>query len=284
MLGKIFRQSGSFIVITILCMTGISAQPLHNDGNWNISAFYRSEWLTNGYIKVRELDIEGDKVQLQDVGMKNYPALQLQLERTFRNDGRLSLTYENYFIKGNAILDHNIEYNGTIINGSTGIDVAQTRFYRLGAHYHGNLYSEKEFRIQYIAGIVFDHTTFYLDGQVEPGSPRQEVYEKFGKQALPYPEAGISARYIYKKMNEFNLDVSGTYIPKFKNFYQEGGNMYLRYSTFLADLNYTHRFQSWEFTGGFQMRSTHLFGESIEDTNDLKMSIAAPYVGVGFNF
>ena len=263
-------------------IASVKAQP--SDRSWNFRAVYSQEWVTGGYVKVREWDVEGDKMKLQDLGMISYPALQLQLDKTFLNKSHLSLSYENYLIKGNATINRNIEYNGTIINGNKGIDVAPTRFYRLRAHYHGNIYSVSDFHFRYIAGIVYDHTTFYLDGQVVPGSPRQEVYEQFGKQALPYPELGFSSSYTYQKINEFTLDVSGSYIPEFKSFYQEGGNMYLSYSTFLADANYCRKSGRWSMTGGFRFRYTHIFGESLEDTNDLKLTIVAPYLGLGISF
>ena len=274
------------VTLVVLAMfafaSGMNAQSVNR--SWNFRSVYSREWVTGGYVKVREWEIEGDKVNLKELGISSYPALRLQLDKTFLNKSHLTLTYENYFLKGNSTINRNIEYNGTIIYGNKGIDVAPTRFYRLRAHYHGNIYSVPEFQFQYIGGIVYDHTTFYLDGQIVPGSPRQEVYEQFGKQALPYPELGLSSRYTLQKVNEISLEVSGSYIPKFKSFYQEGGNMYLHYSTLLVDVNYCRKVSRWDLTGGYQFRNTHLFEESREDTNDLKVTISAFYFGIGFNF
>ncbi len=272
------------LFLTLFKNLTVSAQSVHSGGGISISAFYCSEFALDGYVQVREWELEGDKMNLEELGMKHYPAIQLLLEKQFRKRNSLSFSFEQYFMQGKASLNRTIAYNGTKIECVSGIDVSPSRYFRLSGYYKRNLYSRKSWQLQYIAGLVFDHINFCIDGVVAPDSPRNEVCENFGKQALPYPVLGISTRYDFNDANSLNFEISGTYIPLFESFYVEGSNMYLQYSTLLTDLSYVRSVASWELTLGTKFRSMHLFQESQEDTNDLKIEVISPYLGIGFVF
>ncbi len=264
--------------------TWVSAQSPNLEYGISISAFYGSEFLANGYVQVREWELEGDKMYLEDLGMNHYPAIQLLVEKQFRRHNSFSFCYEQYFLNGSATLDQTIAYNGTFIDGTQGIDVSPSRYFRLSGFYRGNIDTSLAVQWQFMVGLVYDHVKFCLDGEVMPGSPRNEVCEHFGSQALPYPVLGISTKCSFENVNLLKFEISGTYIPLFESFYVEGGNIHLHYSTFLADLKYIRYVASWNFNLGTKFRYMHLFQESQEDTNDLEIQVVSPYLGVGFVF
>jgi hypothetical protein len=110
------------------------------------------------------------------------------------------------------------------------------------------------------------------------------VYEAFGRQAFPYPVAGLSGAYNAGRSGTIHVDVSGTYIPKFKSFYAEGGNVSLQYSNFDLDLKYSRRVADFEMAAGGKLRRMKLFQESREDTNEIRTFTAGPYLEVTYNF
>jgi hypothetical protein len=251
---------------------------------YSIGASYTQEFVLDGFVKVREWELEGDKMNLKDLGMSNYPAVQIFVEKKWNKNRSITLSYDHYFMRGSANFDRDIAYNGTLINGRKGIDVSPTRYYRLSANYSATLWKKKFVELQYSAGLVYDRCTFYLDGEVSESSTRNEVYEGFGKQALPYPVVGLKGIGRFGEGNTIIIEVGGTYIPRFKSFFNEGGPIYLQYSNFEADVNYTRSAKKFDASFGMKLRTMHLLQESEEDTNELKTVTAGPYVEIVYNF
>ena len=248
-----------------------------------IGAQYRHEFLLDGFVRVREWELIGDKMKLKDLGVEHYPAVHVYLTKRLKEDRTLTLSYDHYYIRGHATFDRDIAYNGTIIDGRKGIDVSPTRYFRLRLNYHGALWKSPSLEVGYVAGVVFDHVKFYLDGELAPSSTRYEVYEGFGRQAFPYPALGIHGRADLPKRNHLKFEIAGTYVPAFKSFYKEGGRVYLHYRLIQADVNYSWNVSGIEIIFGLNLRHMHLFQESAEDTNILDMTTAGPYVGMSYH-
>lgn len=251
---------------------------------YSIGAHYTHEFMLDGYVRVREWEFTGDKMNLRDLGMNSYPAVQVYVARKLKKDRTITLLYDHFFMRGNATFDRDITYNGTIIDGRKGIDVSPTRYYRVSLHYRGTMVKTNVLQAGYMAGLVFDHVKFYLDGQVTPESTKNEVYEGFGRQAFPYPVVGVNAKTRLGDVSKLAMEVSGTYIPGFKSFYTEGGHVYLQYSLFQTDFHYAHDLSHFTLEVGGKLRYMHLFQESAEDTNILDTFTAGPYVGVTYGF
>lgn len=253
-------------------------------GCYSIGAQYNHEFVLGGFVRVREWDLEGDKMNLKDLGMTSYSAIQFHAEKHLRKNRSFSIVYDNYFIRGHAIFDRDITYNGTIINGRKGIDVSPTRYFRISAVYAGVLFERPHLLLRYKASLVFDHITFYLDGEVTPSSPKTEVLEGFGRQAFPYPVLGLQGKVNLGHDNKINFEVSGTYVPKFKSFYTEGGNVDLQYDNVESSLSYSKVIADFEMALGTKFRYMHLFQESKEDTNIISTVTAGPFVALVYRF
>lgn len=272
------------LMVSFCVTTGFSQHQKGEMRGYRIGVEYTHEFVLDGYVRVREWELQGDKLMLKDLGMTSYPAVKLYGEKRLKKNRSISLAYENYFMTGNATINRNIAYNGTIIDGRRGVDVSSTQYHRITFHYRGNLIDIPKFEMQYVVGVVIDHVKFYVDGEVVPTSPGAEVYEGFGRQAFPYPVVGVRAAHSLQESGKLNLEISGTYIPEFESFYTESGNVNLQYSNFQADLSYSRNVADFTITGGARFRHMHLFQESREDTNVLNTLTLGPYIGASYNF
>jgi hypothetical protein len=275
-----------FLIIALATVTTESfSQDLPKSArSFSIGVQYTQEFVLDGFVRVREWELPGDKMKLKDLGMKSYPALQLKMERSLKKKGSISLVYDNFFMRGKSTFDRNIIYNGTIINGRNGIDVSPTRYFRISAIYAAPLFKRQNFSVSYIAGLVFDYIIFYLDGEVDPSSKKNEVLEGFGRQAFPYPVIGLKGTMGLSSKGSIHWETSGTYVPKFESFYTEGGNVYLQYSNFQADVSYSRTISNFDVSIGTKLRYMHLFQESMEDTNVITTLTMGPYIGAVYHF
>ena len=272
-----------FIAVTIVTKGAFSQEPM-DGGSFSIGAQYTHEFVLDGFVRVREWELPGDKMKLRELGMKSYPALQLRVERRLKNKGNISLVYDHFFMNGKSTFDRNIIYNGTIINGRNGIDVSPTLYFRISAIYSAPLVKGQNFSLRYTAGLVFDYINFYLDGEVDSSSKKDEVFEGFGRQAFPYPVIGLKATVCLSAKGSMQWEASGTYVPKFESFYTEGGNVYLQYSNFEAGVSYLRDISNFDISVGAKLRYMHLFQESREDTNIITTLTMGPFIGAVYHF
>jgi hypothetical protein len=272
-------------VAVLVYGSAVSQQMKHKKNEeFCIAIQYNHEFVIDGFVRVREWELQGDKMKLKDLGMTSYPAIQLYIEKYLKKKRTISLAYDHYFMRGTATFDRDITYNGTIIDGRQGIDVSPTVYFRISAMYAGPLLNKRRFDLLYKVGLVLDHITFYLDGVVVPTSPKTEVLEGFGRQAFPYPFLGLQGKIDLEHHNNINVEVSGTYIPKFESFYTEGGNVHLQYSNFQAAVDYSRTVSAFEIALGARFRYMHLFQESYEDTNIIETVIGGPFVKIACHF
>jgi len=273
-----------FILPVAVIIPALGQKVDTNPPAYSVGAQYTHEFVLDGFVRVREWELTGDKISLKDLGMSNYPAVQLFVTKHFRNNSSLTFAYDRFFMSGKATFDRNITYNGTIIDGTQGIDVSPTRYNRGTFTYRKTVLERRSLDMGYTAGIVVDHVVFYLDGKVSPDSPKDEVFEGFGRQAFPYPFAGLNGKIRFDRVSHLNAEVSGTYIPEFKSFYTEGGRINLQYSLLQADIHYARKVSDVKIVLGARLRYMHLFQESREDTNILRTFTGGPYIGLQCDF
>jgi hypothetical protein len=242
------------------------------------SVTYSREFLVDGYVQVREWDMEGDKLDFKSLGIDNYSSIEIRLDKNFRRNNRATLAVQHLFLTGSGAISDDIAYNGTMINGRPGLDVSKSRYDRFVFTYHEPLQHWQGFTLELHGGLLYERINFYVDGEVLASSPRSEVYENFGRQAFPYPYIGLNTIHRLSTYDVLALSVSGTHIPSFKSFFKEGGNMYLKYKAFMAEASYSRSARQWRFSLGARMRYMHLVQDSIEDTNDIQHCVIGPFV------
>ena len=134
-----------------------------------------------------------------------------------------------------------------------------------------------------MGGLVFDYLNFYLDGEISLQSTRFEVFEQFKSQAFPFPILGGMVNHQLSESREFECMFFGTYIPRFESFYEEGGKMDLKYSTFESTASIVQTFKKWRMGFHLSYRYMNMFQESFEDTNEIQTSTLTPGLRISFS-
>jgi hypothetical protein len=254
-------------------------------GHWKIEAGFDYSICVGGYVQVREFDFEGTHLSLiNDLGMSSMNTLSLQAAREFRNGSQLAFYFEYFFLYGTASPDKNIMFNATELHGPYGLTVNTSNLYR------GEIFWDTPLRIfssvttTLGAGLIWDGLIFRIRGTVTAQSPHNEPKEDFISQSLPYPELGFGVKKTFSKRSSISLDARGTYIPLFKSFFMEGGNMWLNYATVNALLGYTWSDSHFYFTPAIHYRLIKTYENSNEDTNDFYMNTMGVKIVLGWRF
>ena len=145
------KNTGLIALAIAANISSMAQNTAESKRNYSISVGYTHEFVLDGYVRVREWDLEGDKMGLRDLGMDSYPALQVQVRKRLRKNKSITITYDHFFMRGSATFDRDIAYNGTIINGRKGIDVSPTRYNRLTATFAGPIIRHLHFQLNYTA-------------------------------------------------------------------------------------------------------------------------------------
>src|SRR5688572_26558306 len=92
-----------FLFLPVLLVELVNAQStFEKRPAYNVSAQYTQEFVLDGYVRVREWELAGDKMALRDLGMKTYSAFQIRAEKKLRRRGSLGIIYDQYFMRGSA--------------------------------------------------------------------------------------------------------------------------------------------------------------------------------------
>jgi hypothetical protein len=121
------------LVLSIFCIQKANSQA--SKLGLKLSFSYGHEKLIGGYVKVREFNLEGTRVNFNDFDQRNYPNLEFSLDKSFKNNQGISVQYKRFYMRGSATLNQDIEYNGTIIDGRKGIDISPSSYYRFKTYY-----------------------------------------------------------------------------------------------------------------------------------------------------
>ena len=78
-----------FIVLAVLLARTANAQSVVVFlPKYRVSAQYTQEFVLDGYVRVREWELVGDKMALRDLGMNTYSALQIRAGKELREKFR----------------------------------------------------------------------------------------------------------------------------------------------------------------------------------------------------
>ena len=145
------------VIGVCICWSSFGQEVNEVAKGFNINAQYNHNFLLDGHVSVREWELLGDKMKLQDLGINDFPSFELELERTWSRGNKFALEAEFLFIHGRSRHESDISYNGTLIDGTKGIDVSPTRYYRLSFTYYGIIYRRESIQLHYLLGVVVDH-------------------------------------------------------------------------------------------------------------------------------
>ncbi|WP_242927048.1 hypothetical protein [Pontibacter vulgaris] len=243
-----------------------------------------------GYTKVREYEYEGDKLQLRrDLGVDNLQKIGLEIEYKLPGQrNALRFKFDNHTTSGNATLKKDVWYNGTLLQGGTQASINKNKYTRAAAFYEHTVGTGKSpIDVTLLGGLVLDYVKFHIDAPVsgdQPQNVRIEPYESFYRQAVPFPNIGARVKYTINPRLSLQAETFGTYIPKFKSWYTEGGNMYLKQEGLDAELGLYYQFHKLQLKGAYNFRHLYIFQESGEDTNELLLNVGGISAGLYYRF
>jgi hypothetical protein len=272
----------------IFLMNPAWAQVPQNDSllsRFQVSLGYDRDFFINGYVQVRENQFDGTHLSLHhDLGMKTWSNISLELSYTFRNRSSIRALFEYFFFYGNSILDNNIWFNATNLNGQNGVSIGKTQLFESRIFWIKPVRLIPDVQTSLILGLLYDGLYFRINGDTLSGSPRNEAHEDFISQALPFPEIGFLLRKLIRQRSSVSLEATGTYIPLFKSFFLEGGHMFLHYYSVSSDLGYKYSPKHFFINPSIQFRTFRTYENSGEDTNDFYIISVGIKLKIGFGF
>lgn len=210
--------------------------------HWTFAIGVFRSFAPAGQVSVRENVYTGTPLDFQrDLGMRPWSSLQLEARYRLKPTAALSLAAEHFLFSGSATSNRDIWYNGVHMTGTDGLSPAGTVLYRIQLAFEKKIHTERKVHPVLCAGLVADFLDFHVEGTVLPDTWGREQHERFARQALPYPFLGAKLIGRLGTHDQLVAGLSGTSIPEFKSFFDEGGPMRLQYATLQAGLDYGHR-------------------------------------------
>jgi len=285
---KIFRIICLFISFNSWLNVSYSQLPLPGDSSspkWSAELTYWNAFTFGGYVQVGELQYTGDKLYLsRDLGINRLMSPGIIISRRINNSSSLTFSTERFLFSGHHIVDRNIFYNGALIKGADGLSINQTWFYRIKLSFEKSFHSQANLYPTIIAGIIYDGLTFYVNGTLLPGYGKEQ-HEDFVTQALPYPFVGARLNKPLSPRSSLAFEMSGTYIPLFRSFFNEGGPISLKYSTADCNLHYWLKQKGFKIGIGYLWRLIRLYEYSAEDDpNDFLLKASGIQLNIRYNF
>lgn len=239
------------------------------DQTWEVNATFNHDFFIGGYVRVRELKSDGDKLSLgNDLGMKDWNSASLEIARFFKNHSGVRASFEYFIFNGSSIINRDIWFNATHLKGSDGLSIYQTQQFRGQLCYERTIHLVPNLRTIYIVGLLYDGLIFRIRGTTLPDTQRNEPYEDFISQALPYPQLGLRIEKELTAKSSLAAEIKGTWIPLFKSFFIEGGHMFLHYYAMNINISYRYHIKTFYFQPGIHYRLLKTYENSGEDTND----------------
>src|SRR5687768_17335675 len=99
-------KTGLLLVIGVfICWRSFGQEVNEVAKGLSINAKYNHNFLSGGFVRVREWEFIGDKMKLQDLGINDFPSFELELERTWSAGNKFALAAEFLFIHGRSTHD-----------------------------------------------------------------------------------------------------------------------------------------------------------------------------------
>lgn len=269
------------MIITNAQKTGLNP----DDQRWNVNATFNHDVFVGGYVKVRENRYDGDKLSLgSDLGMKNWNSFSMEIGHYFWNRSGIKASFEDFIFSGSSVINRDVWFNATHLKGSDGLSIYHTQQFRAQLLYERPFHFFPNVRTKWMVGLLYDGLIFRIRGTILQNSKRNEPYEDFISQALPYPQLGLGIEKDLSLKSSLKAEINGTWIPLFKSFFIEGGHMFLHYYALNMNISYRYYIKSFYLQPGIHWRLLKTYENSGEDTNDFFVSSGGIYFTGGVSF
>ena len=236
----------------------------------------------SGYVQVREFDLDGTRLALNDLGIDHALVVTLGYEQRLSNVSSLRFRLRWFDESGHGSFPEEIDFNGgTYQAGATLTSTAQLADFvflwqRDLLHFgHGG-------RFQGLVGANFTYLNFTIDG---PQISSADTSEAFYKQALPIPSLGLRVDYPIRDKGAFYAEVFGFAVNNWNSLRKEGGTVTLSQDNAEANIGVRYRLgRRWQLDGGLRYDYLSIDEESNEDGNVFLQRSWGPFVGFTAHF
>lgn len=241
-----------------------------------------------GWVRVRENAIAGTRLSLgPDLGVRLAPTLALRLHLR-AGAGVVGLRIDATTLRGSARLAHDVDFNGSTLQGGTVIRTRTnaTDFLRVVVEYarplarvgaHGTLWGR--------AGLDATLLEFRLQGTLSPATVGHETKEDFVTQELPTPFLGAGLRLPLGRRVGLRLAADAGALPWVSSLRHEGGLVRLRQQRCDASAGLRVTFtRRWSAGAVLHYTSFTQNEQSHEDGNEFHMASAGTALRVSWSF
>jgi hypothetical protein len=236
----------------------------------------------SGYVQVREFDLDGTRLALNDLGIDHAVVVALGYEQRLSDVSSLRFRLRWFDESGQGSFPEEIDFNGGIYQaGASLTSTAQLADFvflwqRDLLHFgHGG-------RFQGLVGANFTYLNFTING---PQVSSADTSEAFYKQALPLPSLGLRVYYPIRNKGVFYAEVFGFAVNNWNSLRKEGGTVSLSQDN--AEANIGVRYQlgrRWQIDGGLRYDYLKIDEQSNEDGNVFLQRSWGPFIGFAAHF
>lgn len=236
----------------------------------------------SGYVQVREFDLQGTRLALDDLGIDHALVVALGYEQRLSDVSALRFRVRWYDESGQGSFPEEIDFNGGIYEaGATLTSTAQLADFVF--HWQRDLLRFGDGgRFQGLVGANFTYLNFTIDG---PQVSSADTSEAFYRQALPLPSLGLRVYYPLRKKGVFYAEIFGFAINNWNSLRKEGGTVTLSQDNAEATIGVRYRLgPTWQLDGGLRYDYLKIDEESTEDGNVFLQQSWGPFVGFAAHF
>lgn len=226
-----------------------------------------------GYVQVREWELEGDRLDLDDdLGIDAFYGLGFGLGLEVSQGHWIDLNHSEYRFEGNARFNQTFNFNGGVFAAGP-TDVSKTRYRRTSLTYSYVIDGDRNSSSLYSVGggLLLETLTFDIDGEFDPSSTRFEKYEGFSRQLVPVPMFEANWRQPWLDEYAYGFYGAAAWLPKTKTWYKEGGSIYFEQYNIDLKAEVLKFFKSSNVALGYYFKIFHQHQSSREDTNDFQL-------------
>jgi hypothetical protein len=236
----------------------------------------------SGYVQVREFDVDGTRLVLDDLGIDHAVVVALGYEHRLSNVSSLRFRLRWYDESGWGSFPEEINFNGaTYQAGATLTSTAQLADFVF--HWQRDLLRfGASGRFQGLVGVNFTYLNFTIDGpQVSSADPSEGFYQ----QALPLPSLGLRVDYPLPKNGAFYAEIFGFAVNNWNSLRKEGGTVTLSQDNAEANIGVRYPLgRRWQLDGGLRYDYLKIDEESTEDGNVFLQRSWGPFIGFAAHF
>ena len=263
-------KSFLFVGLVVLVAHALSAAPLDDRLSLELRADYGVDF--DGYVKVREHQLEGEHLGLHDkLGVDQWFSVSFEAAWRFDdcNGIRAAFTWNQF--RGGKTFDHDVPHDGAVFGAGTSIDFSPTRWWRAEVWYEATPWRSDWGELTLLAGVTIDDLNVFLEPNKPRISSKQEFHEDFGAQRMPLPALGARISIEPTAGLRLTFEARGTYVDNLATWYREGGRIYHSQTNLDVSGTIAYRVAEVEFGAALRHRVFRIEDHSKEDGNQFSL-------------